>query len=83
LTGAIEDNPKSEASVADRQNALDRCYQIIELRGRGNPAELLGNTAKRAGALVIASRVTIEALAHRLAELGEMNGAEIDAVLEG
>ena len=82
LAGAvIEDDQRSDAARADLKNAIDRCHQIIELVGRGDPAKLFGGLAKRAAQLVIENRDKIDKLAQQLGEVGEMTGEEIDACL--
>jgi hypothetical protein len=79
----IEADLQSLAASADRQNAFDRCREIVDLNEDGDAAQLLRRMAQRAAALVASKREMIDRLAHRLDEVGELTGDEVDAVLLG
>jgi hypothetical protein len=61
--------------------ALARCREVVDLGGHGDATELRRRMVKRAAALVAANWEMIHRLAHRLNEVGELTGEQIDAIL--
>jgi hypothetical protein len=67
--------------VTDHDNALVHCREIVEMQGTGDATDLCRRMAKRAADLVAANQVIIRRVAHRLDEVGEMTGEQIEATL--
>jgi hypothetical protein len=67
--------------VTDHDNALVHCREIVEMQGTGNATDLFRRMAQRAADLVAANQVMIRRVAHRLDQVGEMTGEQIEAIL--
>lgn len=88
----IEEDPNSEAAETDRCHAFARTKKVIALKDGvavdelddiqlADASALYQHLAKEAAALVKDSWPLIARLAHRLDELGEMSGAQVDVIL--
>jgi hypothetical protein len=89
---AVEDEPGSPAAATDRENAFHRCRRVIALEDGveagqldeiqlADVSALYNHLTDQAMALVRDYWPVIGRVAHRLADMGELSGAAVDAII--